>query len=77
MTGVPGPDPRAKGLKHLGEINNVLSSSEREGYNLSRCLVILKLYIDFYQNEKQLCHTDLSSSSIGKQTAKLPERYPC
>ena len=23
MTGVPGPDPRAKGLKHLGEVNNV------------------------------------------------------
>ena len=25
MTGAPGPDPRAKGLKHLGELNNVLS----------------------------------------------------
>ena len=46
-------------------------SSERGGYNLSRCLIILKLYIDFYQNEKQLCHTDLSLSSIGKQTAKI------
>ena len=43
----------------------------RGGDNLSRCLIILKLYIDFYQNEKQLCHTDLSLSSIGKQTAKI------
>ena len=25
MAGVPGPDPRAKGLKHLGELNNELS----------------------------------------------------
>ena len=46
-------------------------SSERGGDNLSRCLIILKLYIDFYQNEKQLRHTDLSLSSIGKQTVKI------
>ena len=31
MTGVPGPDPRAKGLKHLGELNNVLSKLGERG----------------------------------------------
>ena len=45
MTGVPGPDPRAKGLKDLGELNNVLSKLGEGGrgggggYNLSRCLI--------------------------------------
>ena len=28
---MPGPDPRAKGLKHLGEINNVLSKLGERG----------------------------------------------
>ena len=31
MTGVPGPDPRAKGLKDLGELNNVLSKLGERG----------------------------------------------
>ena len=46
----------------------------RGGDNLSRCLIILKLYIDFYQNEKQSCHTDLSLSATGKQTAKITRK---
>ena len=31
MTGVPGPDPRAKGLKHLGQLNNVLCKLRERG----------------------------------------------
>ena len=31
MTGVPVPDPRAKRLKHLGELDNVLSKLGERG----------------------------------------------
>ena len=40
----PGPDPRAKRLKHLGELNNVPSKLEERGFQFIPMSFLLPPY---------------------------------